>query len=67
MRLVAEIEADDGGVVFVAAGEHLPVGDPGGLGVGVGEPEAVGLRAVACLGAMVVEDDFEALRSLRRR
>ena len=61
VRLVAEIHADDGGVVGVAAGEHLPVGDPGGFGVALGEPEAAEPGAVAGLGAVVVEDDLEAL------
>ncbi len=61
VRLVAEVHAEDGGVVGVAAGEHLPVGDPGGFGVALGEPEAAEPGAVAGLGAVVVEDDLEAL------
>ena len=68
------------GSLCVAAGEHLPVGDPGGLGVGVGEPEAVGpvpspaserwlsrmtLRPAEPAEAMILSRIWRELRPLR--
>src|ERR1700716_675859 len=60
VRLVAEVGADDDRVArfckpcFVAVSEHLPVGNPAGLGVTLGIPEACLLWTIADVGAMVV-------------
>ena len=59
MRLIAEVQADHGGVAGVAFCEAGPVVDPGGFRVLRGVPEAARLGAVASLGAVVVEDDPE--------
>ena len=54
---VGQVGADDGGVGTVAVGQQLPVLDDPRLGRRGRIPEAVAVRAVAGLGAVVVEDD----------
>lgn len=58
--LVAEIHANDGGVVAVTLGEELPVSDPCGFGVGGAVPETVFLTAAAGVGTVIIEDHLEA-------
>ena len=62
MRLIGQVGADYRGVGAVALGQHRPVGDPAALRILRGVPEARGLRAVAGLGTVVIEDDPQAQR-----
>ena len=54
---IVEVSAEDHGVADVALGEHQPVGNPAGLGIGRGIPEG-GLGG--SVRAMAVEDDAQA-------
>ena len=61
VRLVAEVEADHGGVARVPFGQRDPVVHPVLAGVGARVPQAVGLGGLPGLGAVVVQDDLETL------
>ena len=57
MRLVVQVGRNDRGIALVALGQHHPVIDPVLFGKGAVVPQAVLVRAIARMAAMMVQDD----------